>query len=201
MKETKTNEPTKLGPRFDEALKYALELHRTQERKGSRVPYFAHLMGTASVVLHFGGSEDEAIAALLHDAAEDQGGRETLETIREKFGDQVAHIVDGCTDTYEEPKPAWRPRKEAYIARIATKSASVRHVSAADKLDNARAIVADLRVHGTKLWERFTGGAQTLWYYRALVEAFQEAGGGPLVEELAAAVDEMERLAGVARPR
>ncbi|MGA9525513.1 MAG: HD domain-containing protein [Myxococcaceae bacterium] len=194
----KKTEPTKLGPRFDEALQFAVTLHRTQERKGSGVPYVAHLLGAASAVLHFGGSEDEAIAALLHDAAEDQGGRATLEEIRNRFGEHVAHIVDGCTDTFEDPKPAWRPRKEAYIARIAQEAPEVRLVSAADKLDNARAIVADLREQGTELWKRFTGGAQTLWYYRALVEAFDKAGGGPIVKELAAVVDEMERLAGSA---
>ncbi len=187
--------PTKLTPRFDEALLFAVELHRNQERKGSRVPYVGHLLGTAATVIHFGGSEDQAIAALLHDAVEDQGGRPTLEKIREKFGPAVAEIVDGCTDSYEEPKPDWRPRKEQYIARIATKGPEVRLVSAADKLDNARAIVADLRVHGTGLWNRFTGGSASLWYYRALVDAFRTAGGGPIVDELDAAVDEMERLA------
>ncbi len=168
-------EPTRLGSRFDEALQYAVTLHRTQERKGSRVPYVAHLLGAASAVLHFGGSEDEAIAALLHDAAEDQGGRATLEEIRKRFGEHVAHIVDGCTDTFEEPKPAWRPRKEAYIARISQEAPEVRRVSAADKLDNARAIVADLRRAG----ERSCGSASPAAPRRsgttaALVEAFEQ---------------------------
>jgi (p)ppGpp synthase/HD superfamily hydrolase len=185
-----------LGERFEKALAYAVGLHRTQFRKGSGVPYVAHLLGTAAVVLHFGGDEDQAIAALLHDAAEDQGGRATLERIRALFGDRVAMIVDGCTDTYEQPKPQWRPRKEAYIASIAKKSADVRLVSAADKVDNARSIVTDLRTIGPALWDRFKGGRQSVWYYRELVNAFRAAGDGPIVAELDAVVTEIERMAG-----
>jgi hypothetical protein len=107
-----------------------------------------------------GGTEDETVAALLHDAPEDRGGKECLEEIRVRFGDEVAKIVDGCTDTYEDPKPEWRPRKEAYIAHVAEASPSVRLVSAADKLHNARSILADLRAVGDELWERFTGGKE-----------------------------------------
>jgi (p)ppGpp synthase/HD superfamily hydrolase len=191
-----TSPPTQLTPRFDAAMQYALEIHRRQERKGSRVPYATHLLGTAAIVLHYGGSEDQAIAALLHDAAEDQGGKWRLDDIRTRFGDAVARIVDACTDTLEDPKPPWDPRKRAYLARIATEPEEARFVSAADKVDNARAIVADLRLHGRALWDRFTGGTRSLWYYAALVEAFRAAGGGPLVEELARTVEEMKRLAG-----
>ena len=195
--------PTVLAERFRDAMVEALRLHGGQERKGSRVPYMTHLLGTAAAVLHFGGDEDQAIAGLLHDAAEDQGGRATLEAIRQRFGDRVAEIVEGCTDTFEEKKPDWRPRKEAYLAKLAQEPQHVLLVSAGDKLDNARAIVADLRreQHRDALWSRFTGGAQSLWYYRALVEAYRKAGVGPIVEELDAAVSEMERLAGTARPR
>lgn len=187
--------PTRLTKTFDAAVQYALRIHRQQERKGSRVPYATHLLGTAAIVLHFGGSEEQAIAALLHDAAEDQGGRRRLADIRRKFGERVAHIVEGCTDTFEDPKPEWGPRKEAYIARIATEAADVRFVSAADKLDNARAIVADLRQHGAAVWSRFKGGKRSLWYYEELVRAFRNGGASSLVEQLAVTVREMKRLA------
>jgi GTP pyrophosphokinase len=128
-----------------------------------------------------------------------------LEDIRARFGDEVAEIVDGCTDTYEDPKPEWRPRKEAYVAHVAKVSPSVRLVSAADKLHNARSILADLRAVGDELWDRFTGGKEgTLWYYRALVEVYAEAGSNPVVEELDKVVREIEALArrdGAAKPR
>ncbi len=124
------------------------------------------------------------------------GGRERLEDIRRRFGDEVAEIVAGCTDTYEDPKPAWRPRKEAYITHVTTAPPSVRLVSAADKLHNARSILADLRSSGEELWDRFTGGKEgTLWYYRALTEAYKRAGANAVVEELDRVVREIEALA------
>ncbi len=124
------------------------------------------------------------------------GGRERLEDIRRRFGDEVAEIVASCTDTYEDPKPAWRPRKEAYIAHVATAPPSVRLVSAADKLHNARSILADLRSLGEELWDRFTGGKEgTLWYYRTLTEAYKRGGETAVVEELDRVVREMETLA------
>ncbi|MDP9488189.1 MAG: HD domain-containing protein [Actinomycetota bacterium] len=182
--------------KFDEALRYASATHRTQVRKGSETPYIAHLLGVAAIVGENGGTEDEAIAALLHDAPEDQGGRERLEDIRAQFGEGVAAIVEGCTDTFEKEKPDWRPRKEAYVAHVAGASESVRLVSAADKLHNARAILADLGVLGDDLWDRFKGGKDgTLWYYRELVGEFRRAGTNRVVKELALVVDEMERLA------
>ncbi len=186
---------TKLSPRFDEALAFTVDLHRNQERKGSGVPYVGHLLGTSAIVLHFGGDEGQAIAALLHDAAEDQGGEPTLARIRRHFGDRVADIVDACTDTYEDPKPEWKPRKQKYIDAIGAKSADARLVSAADKLDNARAILADLRQHGSKVWERFSGGRQSIWYYQELVRAFRDAGDGPIVKEIEAVVTEIARIA------
>src|SRR5919201_1172658 len=125
-------------------LAFAVDLHREQARKATGIPYVAHLLGTAALVLTFGGDEDQAIAALLHDAAEDQGGKPTLERIRRHFGERVADIVDACTDTYADPKPEWLQRKKDYIARIPAKSAEARLVSAADKLDNARAILMGL---------------------------------------------------------
>ena len=184
------------GEKFESALLYAAQLHRFQERKGSGVPYVTHLLAVASIVGENGGTEDEVIAALLHDAPEDMGGEERLEDIRKRYGDTVAGIVEGCTDTYEDPKPAWRPRKERYVAHVAQAPRSVRLVSVADKLHNARSILADLGAVGEKLWDRFTGGKQgTLWYYRALVEAYGEAGRDALVDELDRVVGEMEALA------
>ncbi len=182
--------------KFEEALFYAARLHRDQTRKGSGVPYITHLLAVAAIVGENDGTEAEVVAALLHDAPEDMGGRERLEEIRQRFGDAVAQIVAGCTDTYEDPKPAWRPRKEAYVAHVAETSPSVRLVSAADKLHNARSILADLRSLGEELWDRFTGGKEgTLWYYRALTEAYKRAGANAIVEELDRVVRKIEALA------
>lgn len=169
-------------------------------RKGSHVPYMNHLLGTAAVVLHFGGDEDQAIAALLHDAAEDKGGRARLDLIGRQFGERVKAIVEGCSDTMEIPKPAWRPRKEAYIRRIATEPAYVLLVSAADKLDNARALVADLRVHGPAYLDNFKGGRDSIWYYDELGKAYRTRDVGPIVTELELAVAEMRRLAETTDP-
>ena len=185
-----------LSTRFEEALIYAVRLHAHQTRKGTGTPYVAHLLAVASIVLEHGASEDEAIAALLHDAAEDQGGRATLDEIRDRFGERVAEIVAGCTDSWTTPRPAWRRRKEATIAHLRTASASVRLVSAADKLHNARTILADYRTLGEAVWSRFNGGREgTLWYYRSLVDVMQDTGPAPIIEELARVVAELERLA------
>ncbi|HYP01065.1 MAG TPA: HD domain-containing protein [Pyrinomonadaceae bacterium] len=184
-----------LTARFEEALTYATRLHSTQVRKGTRTPYVAHLLGVASIALENGADEDEAIAALLHDAVEDQGGAATRAEVHRRFGERVAAIVDGCTDAEVTPKPPWRARKEAYIQHLAGASASVRLVSASDKLYNARAILLDYRILGEDLWQRFTGGRDgTLWYYRALVEAYGAHGHTPLSEELERTVSELERL-------
>jgi (p)ppGpp synthase/HD superfamily hydrolase len=185
-----------LSARFEEALILAVRWHAGQMRKETTIPYIAHLLGVASLVLEQGADEDEAIAALLHDAVEDQGGMVALGEIRRRFGDRVAEIVAGCTDAWTTPKPPWRERKGAYIAHLRQASASVRLVSAADKLHNARSILADYRVLGDALWSRFNGGkAGTLWYYRALVETLRSIDSTPLVEELARVVSEIERLA------
>ncbi len=189
------NDTPILSRKFDEALAFAMDLHRKQVRKGTGVPYVSHLLSVAALVLEHGGTEEQAIAALLHDAVEDQGGKPTAIAIRARFGDTVADIVDGCTDTDVWPKPPWRPRKEAYVARVRLEPAHVRLVSAADKLHNARTMVTDLRIHGPALWKRFNaGGEETLWYLRALVEAFREAGTAPIVEELARTVAELEAV-------
>lgn len=190
------------GEKFEEALLYAARLHRDQTRKGTDTPYVTHLLAVASIIGESGGTENEVVAALLHDAPEDRGGKERLQDIRKRFGDEVAEIVAGCTDTYEDPKPEWRPRKEAYVAQVATAPASVQLVSAADKLHNARSILADLRSLGDELWDRFTGDKEgTLWYYRALVEAYAGAGANPIVEELDRVVREIEALAQRAEAR
>jgi GTP pyrophosphokinase len=183
--------------KFDNAVLYASDLHRSQVRKGSDIPYVTHLLGVASIVGENGGTEDEVIAALLHDAVEDQVDKSPREEIRARFGDTVIDIVDGCSDTDVEPKPPWRERKENYIKHVAQASESVRLVSAADKLHNARSVLADYRTLGEDLWARFNGGKDgTLWYYRDLVRTFQAARTNAVVEELDWVVREIERLAG-----
>jgi len=185
------------GRKFEEALEYAARVHRDQTRKGTRIPYVTHLLAVAAIVGENGGTENEVVAALLHDAPEDQGGEARLEDIRERFGDEVVGIAAGNTDTFEDPKPPWRERKEAYVARIAREPDPVRLVSAADKLHNARSVLADLRTMGDALWARFNGGKEgTLWYHRALVKALATAGTNAVVEELDRVVGELERLAG-----
>jgi GTP pyrophosphokinase len=189
-----------LSKRFTQALTFATELHANQTRKGNGVPYIAHLLGVASIALEYGANEDEAIAALLHDAIEDQGGEATRQEIRRRFGDTVTEIVNGCTEADTTPKPPWQQRKEAYIAHLPNASASVRLVSAADKLHNAWSVLKDYRQIGDAVWERFKGGKNgTLWYYRAIVKAFRTAGSTPLVDELERVVSELEDLAGISK--
>lgn len=178
-----------LTDRYDDAFRYAHALHRAQRRKGTAVPYISHLMAVSSLVLEHGGNEDQAIAGLLHDAAEDQGGRATLDDIRGRFGDAVADIVADCTDSWSEPKPLWRARKEAYIATLAEKPRTSLLVSLADKTHNAEAILQDYRVEGERLWPRFSGGLEgTSWYYAELARFFADALPGGLSDRLARAV-------------
>jgi (p)ppGpp synthase/HD superfamily hydrolase len=185
----------KLSHRFQDALLYAATLHAEQVRKASGEPYLTHLLAVAAIVMEYGGDEDEAIAALLHDAVEDQGGCATFEEIVRRFGPAVAAIVDGCTDSDVTPKPAWRPRKEAYIARLRDAPASVRLVSAADKLHNTRSILREYRRQGESLWSCFRGGREgTLWYYRTVVETLKQVDNTPVVQELERAVAEIERF-------
>ena len=183
------------GEKFERALPYAARLHRDQVRKETSIPYITHLLAVASIVGENGGTEDEVVAALLHDAPEDQGGKARLGEIRARFGHGVAEIVDGCTDTYETPKPPWRERKERYLAHLEGASGSVRLVSCADKLHNARAVLSDYRLLGEDLWRRFNGGREgTLWYYRAVVNTLR--GDGPVVEELDRVVIKLESVSG-----
>ncbi len=186
-----------LSSRFEDALVYAVQVHGRQLRKGTGVPYVSHVLIVAGIVLEHGGDEDEAIAALLHDAVEDQGGEERLADIRARFGGRVADIVLGCSDTTVKPKPPWQDRKRRYLAHLPSASASERLVSAADKLANARAIVMNYRAAGSDVWNRFNADRdQILWYYRELVSAFREAGATPVVDELDRIVTEMEALTG-----
>jgi (p)ppGpp synthase/HD superfamily hydrolase len=177
-----------LTDRYDEAFRYAHELHGAQMRKGTSIPYISHLMIVSALVIENGGNEDQAIGALLHDAAEDQGGRETLEAVRDRFGDGVAEIVSDCTDAWTEPKPKWRPRKEAYLATLKMKPARSLLVSLADKTHNAEAILSDYRVLGDAVWDRFNGGADgTRWYYKAMADTFADVMPGRLSDRLSRA--------------
>ncbi len=190
------NRPLKLGPRFLRAFLFAAEKHKAQARKASSIPYIAHLMGVASLVLEAGGDEDLAIAALLHDVVEDCGGTPMLKEVRRRFGMRVAHVVDGCTDAYTDPKPPWRERKEAYIRHLKTADADTRLVSAADKLNNVRSILSDYRAIGESVWSRFTGGREgTLWYYRTLRDVFLEHPRNRITRDFDLAVSELDSLA------
>jgi hypothetical protein len=206
----------KLTSRFDEALTYAARAHRTQLRKVAprrdadvpadatpaadagvhAIPYVAHLLAVTSLVLEHGGTEDEAIAALLHDAIEDAGGRARRNDIRVRFGDEVVRIVEACSDSDGEVKAPWRERKERYLAHLAaTSDGTVRLVTACDKLHNVRSILADYRTIGAQLWSRFNGGRDgTLWYYRALADELARGGPDVVADEIGRAVSELEEL-------
>jgi (p)ppGpp synthase/HD superfamily hydrolase len=191
----KSQKVNPLGARFERALLFATRKHAGQSRKGTAVPYVAHLLSVAGLVLEAGGDEDLAIAALLHDVVEDCGGAPMLKEIRRRFGKRVAHVVEGCTDTDLDPKPPWRERKEDYIAHLRTADADTRLVSAADKLHNVRSIVAAYREIGDRVWERFHGKRDgTLWYYRTLLDEFQREKSSPLIRELERAVIELEAV-------
>jgi (p)ppGpp synthase/HD superfamily hydrolase len=186
---------TRLGPRFEEALPYAARLHVSQVRKSTTIPYVAHLLSVAALVIEDGGDEDEAIAGLLHDAMEDQGGRPTLEIIRARFGERVANIVEACSDAETVPKPPWRERKERYIEHLRGADEAVLRVSLADKLHNARAVLLDYRTLGEALWSRFNATRDdTLWYYRAVHDVLRGRLDSPLVGELARTIAELEEL-------
>lgn len=188
-----------IGPMTSDRLNLgfalACQLHADQKKKGSNTAYLGHLLGVASIVIEFGGDEDQVIAALLHDAVEDQGGMETLETIRGAFGSRVADIVLACSDTAENPKPPWKDRKEAYLAHLVNASTEVLLVSAADKLYNARSIIQDYYLVGDEVWGRFNGGKKgTVWYFQSLAETFQQIAPGPIAAEVSRVVRELEAL-------
>ena len=184
--------------RLIEALGVAARLHAGQRRKGSEIPYLSHLLGTCAIALDYGANEDEAIAALLHDAIEDVQPTAKARAAVAEFGPEVLRIVEGCTDSDTHPKPPWLERKRAYIAEVAGRDAAILLVSAADKLHNSRSIVSDLRRFGAGTWDRFTGGRDgSLWYYRELVDAYRAnpAHQPDLIAELDRTVTEMEALA------
>lgn len=190
-----------LSSRFDDALAYAADLHRSQERKASGVPYIGHLLSVSSLVIEGGGTENQAIAALLHDAVEDQGGASTLAEIRRRFGDEVATIVAECSDTDQVPKPPWKQRKQNYVDHLGYASKATLLVSLADKLDNARAILRDYRTDGPGVFERFNerDPREHLWYYRSLLAVYQRHENGWLVDELERVIDDLERLINAAQ--
>jgi (p)ppGpp synthase/HD superfamily hydrolase len=184
--------------RLSEAFAFAMVLHGEQRRKGTETPYITHLMSVAALVGEYGGDEDLAIAAMLHDAVEDQGGAPVLKQIRTRFGDRVARVVADCSDTDEVPKPPWRKRKEEYIEHLGSAQADTALVSAADKLHNVRTIIEAQHQMGDAVFERFNsekGG--TLWYYRTIVDTLKCISESvPIVRALEREVAEMERLAG-----
>ena len=188
--------PNNLSDRILKAFSLAFTLHREQRRKASQTPYIAHLLAVAALVLENGGTEDQAIAALLHDAVEDQGGLETLNKIREEFGGDVAELVDGCTDSYTHPKEDWGPRKNAYLEKLKTASDDVLLISLADKVHNARSILLDLHITGESTWDKFKGKKSgTLKYYQSLAKIFDDAPYPILKNELRNLVDEIQTLA------
>lgn len=189
----KSLKPTQLGLRLQRAFRYAAKWHDGQARKGTIVPYLSHLMAVASLVLEAGGDEEMAIAALLHDVVEDCGGMPRLREIRRMFGKRVAHIVEGCTDSFSEPKAEWIERKKNYLREVKHADRETRLVSASDKLHNVRTILADYRQDGEKIWKRFSGKREgTLWYYRALSEEYRRKP-NRITRELEIAVAQLER--------
>ena len=188
--------PPHLGPRLQRAFRYAAEKHAGQTRKQTAVPYLSHLMAVASLVLEAGGDEDMAIAALLHDVVEDCGGRPRLREVRKQFGPRVAKIVEGCTDSFGDPKPEWMERKKNYLGEVKHADIETRLVSAADKLHNVRTILADYRRDGESVWKRFSGKREgTLWYYRALSDEYRRRP-NRITRELEIAVGELDRAVG-----
>ena len=182
-----------LSDRFEQALVYVFRLHRSQIRKGTTIPYVAHLLGVTGLVLEDGGTEEEAIAALLHDAIEDQGGEQTRQEIRQKFGQTVSEIVEGCTESDTVPKPPWRERKEAHLEKIRGASRSVQRVVLADKLHNARSTLAECQQKGTEVWDKFKAGRDgALWAYRQFLLIEQSE--SPMLKELERVVCELERV-------
>jgi (p)ppGpp synthase/HD superfamily hydrolase len=195
MKEKrKDSQPPTLGSRLQRAFQYAATHHAGQTRKQTAVPYLSHLMAVSALVLEAGGDEDLAIAALLHDVVEDCGGMPRLVEVRRQFGGRVAGIVEGCTDSFGEPKGEWIERKKRYLRELRHADADTRLVSASDKLHNVRTILADYRNYGETVWKRFSGKREgTLWYYRALCDEYLRTRPNRSTRELAVALAELER--------
>lgn len=191
-----------LGPRFEQALVYAARLHATQKRKGGTIPYLSHLLTVAALVMEDGGNEDEAIAALLHDALEDRARFTSAGEIAGRFGEPVAEMVLGCSECIGSPKPPWPERKLAYLKHLRTATPSVRRISLADKLHNIRSLVRDHRQVGEALWRRFEGGrTNSLWFYQELLAIFREGPPSPNLDEYERLYHELRRMAGAGEER
>jgi (p)ppGpp synthase/HD superfamily hydrolase len=191
----------KLTPRVYDALDLAFQLHGHAARKGRNIPVMGHLLGVCALVYEDGGSEDEGVAALLHDALEDAPEQINREQIERRFGRRVLEIVEVCTDTPRNyaggPKPSWADRKNAYLAHARVADPSLLRVTVADKVDNVRSLIADYKRDGDKIWQRFHAGkTEQLWYYRSCLAAYSSAGfKGPLLDELSALIDQLGHLA------
>jgi (p)ppGpp synthase/HD superfamily hydrolase len=186
---------TILTPQFEAALTFAYRLHAQQLRKDNQTPYIAHLLSVTALVLEHQGTEAEAIAALLHDAIEDQGGIPTREKIRSQFGDEISAIIEGCTDSDTQPKPPWYERKQRYLHQIKTAAPSVRLVALADKLHNARSLLQLLRHQGSSAWDNFGGKkAGTLWFYQAFLDLYQTSSPNPMLHEFQQIVVQLKTL-------
>jgi (p)ppGpp synthase/HD superfamily hydrolase len=179
-----------ISPRLYQALEFAFKLHGHDARKQSTLPYLAHLLSVCALVQQDGGDEDEAIAALLHDTLEDKPQQTNRQEILSLFGANVLVIIEIATDTPPDyiggSKPPWRQRKENYLAHIRNSNPAMLRVTIADKIDNARAILADYRLLGDSLWQRFNAGKDDqFWYYQSAIATFEAAGvRGPLLDEL-----------------
>jgi len=185
------------SPRLRHAFEYAATLHAADLRKGSKAPYLSHLLEVCAIVLRYGGGEDAAIAAFLHDAPEDHGGKPRLVDIQRNFGKLVAGIVEECTDSTKTPKDPWEARKQEYLKHLPKASRSGLLVSAADKLSNVRAVLADHYVMGDEVYKRFKRPKRrTLWYYNALGLAFTTHLRGDLANELRRTVSQLNRVSG-----
>ncbi len=185
--------PTKITERFDQVLLLCASLHRHQIRKDGRTPYVAHLLAVAALVLEDGGSEDEAIAALLHDSVEDQGGLEILEKIKQDFGENVAKIVAGCTESETFPKPPWKERKSRYLQQIRAGSKAVQRVFLADKLHNSRCLLLQLQQEGKGVWQQFRGGKSgTFKFYQSLLSSYKIEGN--MKQEFKKVITQLEKF-------
>lgn len=196
------NIPGQTGPtysrRYIDALGWSAELHASQVRKGSGVPYVVHLLNVSSLIWLNGGDEDQAIAGLLHDAVEDQGGQPTLDLIRERYGDRIATIVDACTDADVIPKPPWTERKRAHLAHVADMPEDALLVTAADKFDNITSVLIDFDALGDAIWDRFKGERDgTVWYYQQMSTALSDRLDIQLTRRLADAVIRLGEKAGL----
>jgi (p)ppGpp synthase/HD superfamily hydrolase len=195
-----------LSPRMIEALELAIKLHGHDTRKKCKVPYLAHVLNVCALVIQDGGDEDEAVAALLHDALEDKPEEINEEDINASFGRKVADIVRLCSDTERDfkggEKGPWRERKERYLNEVKQHDPALLRVTVADKIDNARAIIFDHKHVGDAIWTHFKAGKEDqIWYYSEAMRVYREVGfSGPLLEELDALVEELKLIAGVTWP-